>query len=335
MSTGILKVKSGNGWITIPAVAGPAGPGLPSGGTAGQVPVKASSTDYDMEWSDNVTDVQVNGTSVVTNGVANVPVAGADANSLGVVWAGGAGISVMTTPGNEGRLAISSASSANVKAGSVTSFPIVPAKQHESTFYGLAKAAGDTSQSASSNAVGTYTDEALVKIQKMLGIYQAPWELIREDTFTNATEANYEITVDSLGQSFELTDVILLFETQKQEIDAACSGEIWLYVNNGGNSTFKAECGAYTQTANSSGHGCGVVARHDSNMFEMYRIGNITTTNTGTVGQRYGANFGIGTNNDRVMYKLATTPITIFKIKIGGVLGNGHYYLYGKRKWTI
>jgi hypothetical protein len=31
---------------------GPAGPGLPSGGTTGQVPVKASGDDFDIEWAD-------------------------------------------------------------------------------------------------------------------------------------------------------------------------------------------------------------------------------------------------------------------------------------------
>lgn len=31
---------------------GPAGPGLPAGGTAGQIPVKASADDYDVAWAD-------------------------------------------------------------------------------------------------------------------------------------------------------------------------------------------------------------------------------------------------------------------------------------------
>lgn len=50
---------------------------VPSGGTTGQVLSKASGTDYDLTWGDGsgVTDVKVNGTSVVTSGVANIPVA--------------------------------------------------------------------------------------------------------------------------------------------------------------------------------------------------------------------------------------------------------------------
>ena len=42
--------------------------------------------------------------------------------------------------------------------------------QHASTFYGLAKAAGDTTQPSSSNEVGTYTDFAKASIKSMLGI---------------------------------------------------------------------------------------------------------------------------------------------------------------------
>lgn len=49
---------------------------VPSGGSSGQVLTKNSGTDYDLTWGDGsgVTDVKVNGTSVVSSGVANVPV---------------------------------------------------------------------------------------------------------------------------------------------------------------------------------------------------------------------------------------------------------------------
>lgn len=58
---------------------------VPSGGTTGQVLTKASGTNYDLTWGDGsgVTDVKVNGTSVVTSGVANVP--RADETTYGVV----------------------------------------------------------------------------------------------------------------------------------------------------------------------------------------------------------------------------------------------------------
>lgn len=53
---------------------------VPSGGSSGQVLTKNSGTDYDLKWSSlgGISDVQVNGTSVVTNNVADVPVARSD-----------------------------------------------------------------------------------------------------------------------------------------------------------------------------------------------------------------------------------------------------------------
>lgn len=110
-----------------------------------------------------VQDVQVNGVSVLTNGVANVP--RATGNSLGVVMPSD-GL-VMSSAGN-GKILLNPASSLQVKGGLKTNFAIDPAHQHESTFYGLAKAAGDTTQSASNNAVGTYTESAKSAISEML-----------------------------------------------------------------------------------------------------------------------------------------------------------------------
>ena len=81
-----------------------------------------------------VTDVQVNGTSVVSSGTANIP----------------------------------TATTAQVKAGTATQRPLTPGHQHEAAFYGLAKAAGDTTQASSDNAVGAYTETAQSKISEML-----------------------------------------------------------------------------------------------------------------------------------------------------------------------
>ena len=67
-------------------------------------------------------------------------------------------------------IVLSPASNRQMKRGSGDTAPIVAAQQHQSIFYGLAKAAGDTTQSASSNAVGTYTDNAKASIKAMLGI---------------------------------------------------------------------------------------------------------------------------------------------------------------------
>ena len=114
-----------------------------------------------------VTDVQVDGTSILNNGVAEIP------------FASGSGVSA--TPGvfkpydyfgiginTDGQLYIKQASESQVKSGIFSYKAITAAIQHASAFYGLAKAAGDTTQSSSSNAVGTYTETAQSKIHEML-----------------------------------------------------------------------------------------------------------------------------------------------------------------------
>ena len=70
---------------------------------------------------------------------------------------------------NDGQIYINQASVNNVKQGTANYFPIVPSHQHEAAFYGLAKAAGDTTQASSDNAVGTYTADASAAIRSMLG----------------------------------------------------------------------------------------------------------------------------------------------------------------------
>lgn len=113
-----------------------------------------------------VDDVQVNGSSVVVDGVANIPMANIQGTPGVVKMIAGNGIGLS----GQGNLTIVCAISAAIKNGTNTLTPIVPSNQHESTFYGLAKAAGDTTQSSSSNAVGTYTDNAKAAIKAMLGV---------------------------------------------------------------------------------------------------------------------------------------------------------------------
>lgn len=110
-----------------------------------------------------VTDVQVNDTSVVTDGVANVPVA--NANTVGVARPG-ASLSIS----NAGALEFRAVGASEVKAGTTYQRALTPERQHASAFYGLAKAAGDTTQSVSDNLVGTYTDAAKHAILAMLGV---------------------------------------------------------------------------------------------------------------------------------------------------------------------
>lgn len=110
-----------------------------------------------------VQDVQVNGTSVLSNGVANVPMA--STSGLGAVRINSSyGVKLNTS----GVLQIQSASIGGVKPGTNEYYPITPNQQHSAAFYGLAKAAGDSTQSTSSNVVGAYTETAKSKIHTML-----------------------------------------------------------------------------------------------------------------------------------------------------------------------
>lgn len=110
-------------------------------------------------------DVQINGTSIVDNGVADIPKA--TYSTLGVIKPN---MTYGTGVNDNGELFLSATEDSNIKAGINQYKPIPATKQHLAVFYGLAKAAGDTTQSASSNAVGTYTDEAKAAIKTMLGI---------------------------------------------------------------------------------------------------------------------------------------------------------------------
>lgn len=148
-------------------IPGADGVGVPSGGTAGQVLTKASGTDYDAEWADasgGVTDVQVNGTSVVSEGVANVPVASSSAPGVVEVdYTLGVGFSTGTN-----KLAVSSANANYCKTGTDGRRPIVPNIQDASAFYGLAKAAGADMKNVSGATVGIYPEAQKSAIHTML-----------------------------------------------------------------------------------------------------------------------------------------------------------------------
>ena len=108
---------------------------------------------------------------------------------------------------SNGNISTKTATSTEIKAGSRSWEHISPNNQHESTFYGLAKAAGDTTQSASANAVGTYTDDAKVAIQKMLGIYEPPWELLNDITLSEI--GGIDLTADDNGVPYDLLSVYM------------------------------------------------------------------------------------------------------------------------------
>ena len=112
-----------------------------------------------------VTDVQVNGTSVVTSGVANIPIM-----SSSVPGVAKTNDAIGLKLNANGEVYIYKATDSDVKSANNQYRPIVSYNQHRSVFYGLAKAAGDSTQSASSNAVGTYTDSAKTAIKNMIGV---------------------------------------------------------------------------------------------------------------------------------------------------------------------
>lgn len=71
---------------------------------------------------------------------------------------------------------------------------------HTTIFYGLAKAAGDTTQSISTNAVGLYTDNAKAAIKSMLGIIPDPPSTVGTYTL-QAVVANDGITYNWIAET--------------------------------------------------------------------------------------------------------------------------------------
>lgn len=109
-----------------------------------------------------VSDVQVDGTSVVSDGVAEIPIAGS--SRLGAVKTKASlGISI----NGSGELMLSTMTLNIIKSGSDLYYAVSPGNQHQATFYGLAKVAGHDEKS-STLPVGQYTEEAKSAISDML-----------------------------------------------------------------------------------------------------------------------------------------------------------------------
>ena len=103
---------------------------------------------------------------------------------------------------SSGVVSTSKASTANIKTGTEQYNQIVPYNQHESVFYGLAKAAGDNTQSVSTNAVGTYTTDAKAAIHTMLDIPQ-PETMVNVNTMLTelGLNTNANLTAAVAGTS--------------------------------------------------------------------------------------------------------------------------------------
>lgn len=172
--------------------AGATGEQGPKGETGAQGPKGDPGDDYVLTTQDKediaglvnvpVEDVQINGTTAVNQGVANIPVG---FNKLGLIRIGvSSDTSGLYMNSSSGLTVIHRADNNQIVAGENNYRPIVPQSQHRAVFWGLAKAAGDSTQAASSNAVGTYTDEAKAAIRAMLGIPEKPVFVQKSVTLT-------------------------------------------------------------------------------------------------------------------------------------------------------
>lgn len=95
--------------------------------------------------------------------MAEIPIGGSDTFGVFKAIKGNTGINH-----SGGTIVIDPATTYEIKTGGAWRKPISVGETHSATFYGLAKAAGDATQSASSNAVGTYTETAKSAISDML-----------------------------------------------------------------------------------------------------------------------------------------------------------------------
>ena len=120
-----------------------------------------------------IKDVQIDGTSILdAQGVANIPKIG---NSLGLAKItnrygidNGNDGSLMIKPATETLIKKLYASAQPLEQTQMVYWAITSRLKKNAVFYGMAEAAGDTSQASSSNAVGAYTEDAKSSISQML-----------------------------------------------------------------------------------------------------------------------------------------------------------------------
>ena len=275
--------------------------------------------------SSNVKDVQLIDTSILVNGVANIPRMTSSVSGVAKVG-NGLGMS------SSGQLRINAAGDSYLKAGTDLYYPVVSGKQHVSAFYALAKLAG-VDLANETVTLGQYPDAAKIAIQKMLGVYQSPWEIINEESFTNATEADKIITVDKYGNPFELVEAIMLFELPKLsdgDVDSSKGnyGQIWFIYDNG-NKYIAPEPGSFSRVVGGDGKGAWYYIQNNNGLIVTMATLAATNTNSQSLRMRYIHNSYSGMG---VFVDDGTFGIT--SVNIRGVTGNGQYRLYGRRKWT-
>ena len=137
---------------------------------------------------DYMTDVQINSTSIKSNGVANIPYAGTNNTSQGLVWAQiSRGIEIT----NDGEMKIQRASDADILAKSSDYYPITPSGLDYATKIGL-----------TTNTL-TLSDAEKASAQSWLGVNS--WRKIYDRTLTEA-EGGVDIDHDLDNNTFQITD---------------------------------------------------------------------------------------------------------------------------------
>ena len=161
-------------------------------------------------------------------------------------------------------------------------------------------------------------------------LVSAPWELIREDTVTNVTDAPVNITVDDNAQPFELTDIRILFQTPIQETQAIIGqyGRVnFFYGNNVYDCMYMS---AYTQNANAPARTSMFSIEQQGGMIDKIMVKN--SQDNGEVAMYVGNNFAKNAINGR--WVMVTQQRIYTKIVLDSLTGTIKYRLYGKRKWS-
>ena len=163
-----------------------------------------------------VQDVQVNGVSVLNQGVANVPPLAI--NSYGAAKVGTSSESGLELASN-GILRVSYASGNEIKSGSASARkPIIPYNQHESTFYGLAKAAGADMASVSGATVGVYPEAQQNAICNMIGTERKMRLLKTIDITTETGVIGFD--TDLNGLPFKVDKIVAYVYMKKASLDS-------------------------------------------------------------------------------------------------------------------
>lgn len=146
-------------------------------------------SDLGIDINDTVTDIQINGNSIVDDGIADIPIA--SSTTLGAV-------KVVSSYGiriSNGFLSIQKCSESMLRSPSSSTTselrPVTADMSDMATFFSLARIAGDTTQGASENAIGTYTDDAKTAIRTMLGIDTASILQEIENGLPSAEEVSF------------------------------------------------------------------------------------------------------------------------------------------------